>query len=29
MNTSGGSGLARISRSIFIPRSLATPIPKP
>ena len=29
MNTSGGSGLARNSRSTFMPRSLATPIPKP
>ena len=29
MNTSGGNGLARIRRSTFMPRSLATPIPKP
>ena len=29
MSTSGGSGLARIRRSTFIPRSVATPIPKP
>ena len=29
MATAGGKGVARMSTSIFIPRSMATPIPNP